>query len=314
MTNIGAQSTAKIKADRLDTRLTFLFWNLDNRNVKATLFRLVQAHNVDVIALAESQHPDTTSGAIVSGLNPAYPAVDYADGGGFCERIRIFTRKPVDGAVALIETDKYTIRRLHLPGYKPVTFVAAHLLSLKEASEQTLTTELELFAADIRRVEDQLAHRRTIVVGDLNQNPFAVGVVSAAGLHGVMSQRIAREETRTVQGRDYPFLYNPMWSRMGERSQPAAMTHSGESDPRWNEPPGTFYYRRADHVCYFWNTFDQVLIRPSLLDFWSDADLHIVTSVDNRSLLAPPKNTPGGRFASDHLPIVFSLTMQGENE
>ena len=29
---------------------------------------------------------------------------------------------------------------------------------------------------------------------------------------------------------------------------------------------GTFYYENAEPVCYFWNMYDQVLLRPELLE------------------------------------------------
>jgi hypothetical protein len=77
-------------------------------------------------------------------------------------------------------------------------------------------------------------------------NPFETGLVSAAGLNSVMSRRVASRETRKVQGREYRFFYNPMWSHFGDARDDTA---------------GSYYYDAGEHVNYYWNMFDQVLLR-----------------------------------------------------
>jgi hypothetical protein len=64
-------------------------------------------------------------------------------------------------------------------------------------------------ANSIRSVEQKIGHTRTILVGDLNMNPFEEGVVSAAGLHAVMTRRIAEKQSRIVQEKEYPFFAIP---------------------------------------------------------------------------------------------------------
>jgi hypothetical protein len=63
---------------------------------------------------------------------------------------------------------------------------------------------------DIRRVEETLVNPRTVLVGDFNMNPFDPGMMGAQGLHGVMTKRVAGRVARQVDGRPYPFFYNPM--------------------------------------------------------------------------------------------------------
>jgi hypothetical protein len=59
-------------------------------------------------------------------------------------------------------------------------------------------------------------------------------------------------------------------------------------------------------VHYFWQTFDQVLVRPSLLEAFPEEELRIVHTVGSRSLLKD--RTPGiDRRISDHLPLLFKL-------
>ncbi len=68
--------------------------------------------------------------------------------------------------------------------------------------------------------------------------PFEAGIVNANGLHGTMSRLLAQKRTRRIQERDYPFFYNPMWNLLGD------------SGPN---PPGTYYYPRAEHNALFWH-------------------------------------------------------------
>ena len=65
---------------------------------------------------------------------------------------------------------------------------------------------------------------------------------------------------------------------------------------------------RAESVCYFWNMFDQVLVRPSLLDAFANDHLKILDSNDDDSLLTA-RGLPNKAAASDHLPIVFGLEL-----
>ncbi len=126
--------------------------------------------------------------------------------------------------------------------------------------------------------------------GDLNMNPFEGGVVSAMGLHGVMCRSIAQERTRKVQNYDYLYFYNPMWNILGDTSP---------------GPPGTYYFRDSRLRSFFWNTFDQVLVRPDLIDRFPSEELKVLE--DDGSISFLKKGLPDKSVASDHLPILFRL-------
>jgi hypothetical protein len=139
-------------------------------------------------------------------------------------------------------------------------------------------------------VEKEIGHSRTILVGDLNMNPFDRGLAGTIGLQAVMSQEVAKGENREINEEKYPYFYNPMWSLFGDLTP---------------GPPGTYYYdKRERYLRYYWHMFDQVLIRPSLLDRFSSGDLKILTSIGNLSLMSPTNGRPS---LSDHLPIFFKL-------
>jgi hypothetical protein len=94
-----------------------------------------------------------------------------------------------------------------------------------------------------------------------------------------------------VDGEDRKFFYNPMWGRYGDE------THG---------PPGT-YYRRGGQISPFWHIFDQVLLRPSLLQYYSSNAVEIVGEIGGRSLLRDGRIN---QSISDHLPIFLRLEVE----
>ncbi len=142
----------------------------------------------------------------------------------------------------------------------------------------------------IKEAEAKVKHDRTLVIGDFNLNPFEPGMVSADGFHAVMDRNIASKVSRQVQGEECKYFYNPMWRLMGNDM---------------NGSLGTYYYR-GGYISYFWNTFDQVLLRPSLLKYFRSDDVSIISQIGDKNLL---KNNRINKSFSDHLPITIKLNI-----
>jgi hypothetical protein len=77
-------------------------------------------------------------------------------------------------------------------------------------------------------------------------------------------------------------------------------------------PSGTYYYERAEHVVYFWNIFDQILVRPTLIDCFEDDDLQIIDAV-GQVKLTRADGRPNSNVGSDHLPILFEMDIPLED-
>lgn len=122
-------------------------------------------------------------------------------------------------------------------------------------------------------------------------NPFETGMIKANGFHATMSSEVARRGSRTVQQREYPYFYNPTWGLFGDLNKDVA---------------GTYYYQHAEHICYEWNVFDQVLVRPSMIGNFVKGSLEIVRNDGVTSLLTN-RNVPNKNMYSDHLPLFFTL-------
>jgi hypothetical protein len=120
-------------------------------------------------------------------------------------------------------------------------------------------------------------------------NPFDDGMVSAAAMNSVPCLDLAKNETRTVQGKKYKFFYNPTWNLLGD----------------FGGIPGTYFHKSPNYRSDYWNMLDQILLRPGIADKFDRKSLRIITETESISLLSP-KRRPS---ISDHLPIYFSLNL-----
>ncbi len=269
--------------------LTFLFWNLNRKPLVENIVRLVALHSIDVVIVAESQ---LASGDFLQALASVGRFHDHSNLD--CPRIQVFANFPSENTKSLHANDRCSVFSWNFRG-KEIIFATAHLPSLLGYTEKHLNSNAELFAEEIRKIELEQGHFRTIVIGDLNLNPFSSGIVSAKGLHGVSTRQRAEQQQRTIQGRLWPFLYNPMWRFFGDGSL---------------GPPGTFHRTDNEFECYFWHIFDQVLIRPDLLSVWKDDSLQILTGDGVVDFWKEDQRSVGGPNGSDHLPILFQLDLK----
>ena len=210
-----------------------------------------------------------------------------------CTKIAVATAFPERYIMPAFETDRITIRRLKLPCMEEILIGALHLPSKLHWDENSQAAECMRVAQLVRSAEEKEGHRRTVLVGDFNMNPFEPGMVCAYGLHGVMTRSLAEKVSRRVQDQDYPFFYNPMWGFYGDRD---------------SSTPGTYYHAGSTQSEFFWHMFDQLLVRPELLPRFPRDSVRILHEVAGVSLLSDTGVPDCDRF-SDHLPLLFSLSL-----
>lgn len=282
--------------------LTFLFWNVGRRPIEETVARIARHHDVDVLMLAECP-PEI--GPMLVALNNTKTEYQFAPTRSpepdpdLC----IYTRFDRTFMEPVADDLRVTFRQLSMPGAMPLLLAVVHSpskLYMEDSSRHEYLLELGQL---ILEVEQRIGHSRTLLVGDLNANPYEAGVVGAAGLHAVMTRERAARLSRKVQGRERPFFYNPMWALFGDSS-------SG--------PPGTYHYDSGQYVNYYWHIVDQVMMRPSLIEQFDISSLEVITTDGEVSLLTTPrgrpsrewqKGIPDAKRFSDHLPILFRLSV-----
>jgi hypothetical protein len=284
--------------------ISFLFWNINRKPLKRAISNLARRHSVDLVILAESEIPNEE---LIDELNrgrlSSQAEFEVPDSSSLCERITIVPRCRPGSMIIKAESAYYTVRRIRLPKLPELLLAAVHLPSKLYASSESQTTATAEFGREIRDFEEEIGHRRTLLVGDFNMNPFESGLIAAEGLNAVMTRQIAIKNERTVRQSSYPFFYNPMWSHFGDSTHLACPP--GHDD---HETAGTCYYSAKESCWYFWNMYDQVLLRPDLLSSFRNETLKILVT-DGESSFVNKRGLPSTERFSDHLPITFRLDL-----
>lgn len=265
--------------------LRLLFWNVGRLPRAEMVAALCREHDVGILVLAEwDESPETVLHQLAESSIPMVASENDST------RLRCFSRSEfelrevyadISGKLALSEFQWNHVR---------FQLATTHLSSQKNMDKSALDSLAKVIADAVRRNEVERNNHRTILIGDLNLNPFDPGVVEATGFHAMMSKSQTMEMFRTVQERSYPFFYNPMWGGFGDRTP---------------GPPGTFYYRDSVPLSYDWHTFDQVLLRPAVLEL-VDEEVKVLDRGNDLSLLKS-NGRPDKKVGSDHLPLLVTL-------
>ena len=266
---------------------TFMFWNINKNNVIGDIVTACHDNSVDILILAESKIPEVS---LLQALNRRRRRT-YLSPFNPSPRLSFFFRYPDDSVQLVHDGGGVSIRNITPPIGLDVLLVAVHLPSKLHMNDSEQVIHSVRVSQEIDKAEARIGHENSLVMGDFNMNPFETGIVAADGFHAVMDRQIALKEERTVQGEKRKFFYNPMWSRLGDASV---------------GPAGTYFYS-GGHVSYFWNSFDQVLLRPNLLQYFSPDQLTVLDSIGGKSLMSNHKIDTS---ISDHLPILITLQIE----
>ena len=269
--------------------LKFLFWNVNQRPVEQLVTNIVSQHRINIFALAE--HSEIHVDQMLRELNKE--RIAYFPAPSNTDRIAVFAKFDPSYLTIVLENNNISVYHLAAPGYVDVLLGVVHLSSKRFMSDDDQSDMAQRHARLIEEAEIRAGHSRTVLFGDFNTNPFERGMAGSESFHAVMDRNIARGESRIVGAEERAFFYNPMWSRFGDLTK---------------GPPGTSYYGSAGPLTYFWNTFDQVLVRPSLLDKFDADGLTILTAAGSQTLLGSG-GRPDVHIGSDHLPLLFNLDL-----
>lgn len=265
--------------------MRLLFWNIQKKDAPPELSAFCQAKSVDIVLLAEPGRQAKHLGDTLTVSGTA----EYVRQVQRTELFEVCSRHATHQMLSKHDSNRFSIWNIKPNVGADFILVVLHLQSKMHAKRSDQHASAQLVVTELQRVERELGHQRSLIIGDFNMHPFDEGMVAANAFHGVMDRQIAREKTRTVAGLAYDFLYNPMWSRLGDAS---------------NGPCGTHSYRESGITAYFWHTFDQVLLRPALMDRVPDQNIQVLDSLGTLSLLGKSGKISG---CSDHLPLLVEL-------
>lgn len=274
--------------------MNLLFWNI-NKNKKCfnIIRNLMYTEDIDMLLIAEYP-PSMSEGELLQIINrvPATYQYEYVNPRSEYDKVKLYTRFQPTFIQTIADKTGLSAKQYFSPLLNNnITLITCHFPSKINKSDMNLSEYAEDVKDFIEMVEKDIGHKRTVVCGDFNMNPFDAGVIKARGLHAVMEKNIAQQESSTVRGNEYSFFYNPMWGFLGDNG--------------CGNVSGTMYHNSCDSINYYWHLYDQVLIRPELIDTFDNKRLEIITNVMQTSLLTP--NNVINKEFSDHLPIKFNL-------
>jgi len=261
-----------------------LFWNLNKKDLCGHVCEAAKSSSSDVVVLIESSvAPAQALDALQSDVSPSFYYPLCTQG-----RFQLFCRDASLNLAEIYGGNRVSLRRFSYAGTKLILGLV-HVVDRWNWDEKNQLIQVSLLAAEIRDKEAQEGHRRTILIGDFNMNPFDQVMNMAAGMNAMMTAKCVERGSRTLQDNKYTYFYNPMWSLFGDRTP---------------GPSGTYYHTSSSNGLYGWNMLDQVLFRPSAILWFQD--VQILTKAGDK-LLHTKSGRPDKNAASDHFPLLLTL-------
>lgn len=273
--------------------LNFLFWNINRKPLVKEIANIAKHNKIDVILLAECKELNPVE--LLLALNSESSDYQLPNPIFQNDRIKVFTKFSYNFIIPVADDNesRFTCFKIKLPIIEEILVFGVHLPDLKNNQLNSVSSFAGRVARKIKNIEKEENLNNTIIVGDFNMNPSDAGMVDAESFHAIMDSNIAKNGSRVVQSENYEYFYNPMWSLYGDIG---------------NNVSGSYFYKNAELVNYHWNVFDQVLIRPSLVDNFDKESLRFLDFDGEKSLLKS-NGTPDKDKYSDHLPLMFTINL-----
>lgn len=254
--------------------MNIVFWNTNKKSINEKLKELIIEKQCDIIALAEYNDDENN---LINELYDNNINIKKAEIYS-CDRVCLLYNEKID--VSIEDDNKYYLSYNIVKDNKKFKLFIVHLPSKMWSQDNGEKARIQ-----IREIKENIHERdNVIILGDFNVNPFEDVMISADSLSALP---IMNQEVRTVVGKEFVNMYNPMWNLFGD----------------FDGIPGTYYYNQN----HYWNMFDQVILSYSMRKYFNKDTLQIIDRIGENKLI---KNGKVDKNISDHLPIYFEL-MEG---
>lgn len=279
--------------------MNFLFWNIRGRDIKEdgvpllrALSNIIKEESIDVLALAEyDEYTKMLEEVLLDSklLSPVNSPINIR------EAVQLYYN-PVTVEVKIAQNNTYStpIKIINRFNGTFINGFFCHFPSKLRRTPSDQRDHANNYIEEVEYYEKIIGSDKTFICGDFNMSPYEEGMVNSKCFHSIMDAGVVRRyPTRNVDKKSYATFYNPMWGLFGDL---------GKCDVA-----GTYYYNQYGTNEYFWYIFDQVIIRPSLLDDFDNTKLRILTKGKTYDLLV--NNGSIDLKYSDHLPISFTINL-----
>jgi hypothetical protein len=216
-------------------------------------------------------------------------------------RFKFFCRFRGQDLQPWVADDRLDARRLRRAGFEDILLAAFHYIDPRNNSPEKQREGLSRYKQTLLEAERKAGHTRTVLFGDLNMNPFAIGMLEPRrGLGAMITWDLAEAHSELADGGPHRF-YNPMWSVMGRA-----------------DAPGSYYWKETEPKNPYWNCIDAVLLRPEMRGVFVDDSLRILSCIPDSTgtevALYRKAEKHWQILYFDHLPILFDLILPQSQE
>lgn len=265
-----------------DIQMNILFWNLKKNSNAQWIKHIIIENNVDIAVFAEYENTDFEE--VIRNLKNQFIR---HDGKGGCNKITLLCSSNYHVTVKR-EQSRYTLYSVYSEVFS-INLVGVHLPSNPYGDANRRRVVIRDLVNDINELENENNHRRTIVIGDMNCNPFDEEMIQIDSFNAVLfKQLILQKELVDFENKRYRRFFNPIIHYLNEDTQSY----------------GTYYYSSGSALIY-WNCFDQVLVRKELCDVIRRVD--IIREINGKKLI---KRIKPNDEISDHLPLLLNIDLR----
>ncbi|WP_373217787.1 hypothetical protein [Ruminococcus sp. 5_1_39BFAA] len=242
---MGVCSTKNIGNEkrRCDELLNILFWNLKRNAIEDYIIDCIVENNVDIAVFSEFNGINFIN--IEKNLGKMYGRILAAQD----DRKVTLIAKNTFSVTILQQQNRYSIYNVKT-AVKDYLLAAVHLEDRRNYKSAERIDTIKRLVADIEQTEELLKCNNTIVIGDLNANPYDEELLSKYAFNAVLFKTIIdKSELTNPNSSKRKRFYNPILHYISEDT----------------EMYGSFYHEK-DYMTSYWHCLDQVLVRKSLVN------------------------------------------------
>lgn len=268
--------------------MKIIFWNIYKKELSFIIADMIYQYEADIVVLAESEN--LLGNKLVNQMQKRKQEwneiVIKAKG-----NIRVFAKKQFN-VIPYKEEINFSSYKIYIEN-KILLMNTVHFPSAMYHDEISRDHFAGRISQQFEKIEENIYEeneRCSFVVGDFNLQPYSYGIAGVNAFNATMSMDKAKTISRKVNGEQCLFYYNPMWQLIGKRGN----------------APGSYYSENDQQSkSMYWYSFDEVLLRPSLIDRFEWTYFDYITEINKINLLKNGKIDK--KDYSDHLPLKFEI-------